>query len=80
MHAALELGDQVLLIAPIIGGEDDLLGRDLPVVGDVEEVAVLLEQPHLPPVDPQPLAEHDHPIALPAGDRPIVELGDLLLE
>ena len=32
------------------------------VVGDVEEVAILLEQPQLSLVDPQPLAEHDHAI------------------
>ena len=50
------------------------------VVGDVEEVAVLLEQPHLSLVDLHPLAEDDHPIALLAGRRPIVELGHHLLE
>ena len=45
LDAVLELGDQILLITAVIGREDDLLGRHVPVVGDVEEVAILLEQP-----------------------------------
>ena len=80
MHAPLELRHQILLITAVIGREHDLLGRHLAVVGDVEEVAILFEQPHLPPVGRQPLAHHDHPITLPAGHRPIVELPDHLLE
>ena len=80
MHAALELGDQVLLITAVIGREHHVLGRHVAVVGDVEEVAILLEQPHLPLVGRQSLAEDDHPIALLAGNRLIVELGDHLFE
>jgi hypothetical protein len=37
-HPALELGNQVLLVAALAGLGDDLVG------GDVEEVAVLVEQ------------------------------------
>ena len=80
VHAALELGDQVLLVAPAVGRQDDLIGRHVAVVGDVEEVAVLLEQPHLPLLGGQPLAEHDHSVVAVAGGRPVVELGDHLLD
>jgi hypothetical protein len=34
------LGDQVLLIAPVIGREHDLFGRGLAVVGDIEEISI----------------------------------------
>ena len=47
VHSALELGDQVFLVAPVIGREHDLFGRGFAVVGDVEEIAILLEQPQL---------------------------------
>src|SRR5208282_3705791 len=80
VHPALELGDQVFLVAPVVGREHDLFGRSHSVVGDVEEVAILLEQPHLPSIRPQELADDDHPITPVTGDWAIVELGDLLLE
>src|SRR5271166_2751338 len=80
MYSALELGDQVLLIAPVIRREHDLFGRGVAVVGDIEEIAILLEQPQLRLVNPQQLADDDYPITSTAGSRPIVELGDHLLE
>src|SRR5450759_153857 len=80
VYAAFELGDQVLLVAAIVGREHDLVGRGHAVVRDIEEVAILLEQPHLPFVRPQKLAQDDHPITLVAGDGAILELGDHLLE
>ena len=67
MHAALELRDQVLLVTAIVGREHDLLGRRFAIVGDIEEVAILLEQPQLRLVNSQPLAEDDDPITLVAG-------------
>ncbi len=42
--------------------------------------STLLEQPHLAHVGRQPLADDDHTVALLAGNRPIVKLGDLLFE
>src|SRR5271163_537597 len=80
MHTCLELRNQVLLIAAIVGLEDDVVGRGRAVVGDVKKVAVLLAQPHRSLVDPHEFAEHDHAVALLAGNRAIRELGDLLLE
>src|ERR1700722_9128412 len=72
MHATFELGDQVLLVAAIVGREHDLFGGLVAVVGDVEEVAILLEQPQLSLVGPQPLTEHHHAITLLASDRAII--------
>src|ERR1019366_6157131 len=43
-HAVLELLDEVLLVAAVVGQQDDLLCRAAAVVGDVEEVAVLFKQ------------------------------------
>src|SRR5208337_1663363 len=80
VHSALELGDQVFLVAPLIGREHNLFGRGFAVVGDIEEVAILLEQPQLRLVNSQQLADYDDPITLAAGDRAVVELGDHLLE
>src|SRR5208337_3202525 len=79
MHSALELGDQVFLVAPVIGREHNLFGRGFAVVGDIEEVAILLEQPQLRLVNSQQLADYDDPITLAAGNRAVVELGDHLL-
>ena len=79
-NSALELSDQVFLVAAIVGREHNLFGRHLAVVGNVEQVAVFLEQSHLSLVDPDELADDDHPIALLAGVRLVVELRDHLLD
>src|SRR4051794_13426697 len=76
----LELRDDVLLVAAAVRLEHQLVGRGGAVVGDEEEVAVFLAQPHRTPVDPQPLAEHHHAIGRPAGRRAIVERGHHLLQ
>ena len=60
--------------------ENTISSAGVTVVGDVEEVAILLEQPHLPSIGSQELADDDHPITPVTGDWAIVELGDLLLE
>ena len=80
VNTAFQLGDQIFLLAAIVGTEDNLLGGHLAIVGDVKEVAVFLEQSPLPLVDSQPLAKHDHPITLSASDRLVPKLGDSLLE
>jgi hypothetical protein len=50
-HASHGRGNQVFLIATAVGREHGLLSRSLAVVGDGEEVAILLEQPHLSPAE-----------------------------
>ena len=40
----LSWAQEVLLVAAVVGLEDDLLGRLLPVVGDVEEAACVVKQ------------------------------------
>ena len=41
-YAIFELLDQILLIAAIVGAEDDFFGRTLGIVGDVEEETQLV--------------------------------------
>ena len=48
-----------------------------PVVGDVKEVANLVEQPYFALLPGDVLADHDHAIRLPTSRRPVVELGHL---
>ena len=79
-NAALELGDQVFLVATIIGREHNLLGRHRAVIGNVKQVSIFLEQPLLSLLDLDELADDDHPIALLAGVRFVVELRDHLFD
>ena len=44
----IQLRQKVLLLAAIIGVEHDFFGRAVPIVGEVEEVAVVVEQLLLP--------------------------------
>ena len=80
VHAPFELGHQVLLVAPATRRQHDLIGRHLAVIGDEEEVAVLLSEPHASLLSGQSLAEHDHAIIPVASHRPVIELGNHLLE
>jgi len=41
--AAVQLRDDVFLIAAVVGRKDDFLGRARPVVGDVEEGTNLVD-------------------------------------
>jgi len=74
-YSALQLRDQILLVAAVVGRKDDLLGGSLALVGDVEEVANLVEQRQLAFFFRDVLAHHHHPVGLVAGRRPVVELG-----
>ena len=47
VHSILELSDDVLLVAGIIGKQDNLLWSHSPVIGYVEEIPDLVEQPVL---------------------------------
>ena len=53
----LSWGHQVLLVAPAPRRQHDLIGRHLAVIGDEEEVAVLLSEPHAALLSGQSLAE-----------------------
>src|SRR5579864_4924067 len=78
MASPVQLGQDVFLIAPPVGTEDNLLRRALPVVGDVEEIADLVEQPRLPLLSRDVLAEDDHAVVPAALRRTVAELGDVL--
>src|SRR5580698_148896 len=79
-NAALELGDQVFLVAAIVGREHNLFGRHRAVVGNVKQVSIFLEQPILSLLDLDELADDDHPIARLAGVRFVVELRNHLFD
>ena len=77
-HPAFEVADEVLLVAALVGFADHLVGGELPVVGDVEEVAVFIEQDVVTPLDRQVLAQGDDAVVLGASARPVGELDYLL--
>ncbi len=57
-HAVLKLPDQVLLAAALVGLEHDFRSRALAVIGDVEKVAVIVEELLLSFYVDQVLAQH----------------------
>ena len=66
-HAVFKLRDQVLLIAALIRLEDHFGWRHRAVVRDVEEIANLVEERELAPLNSDVLAERDDavgPLAL----------------
>ncbi len=79
-NAPLELCMKILLVATVIGFEDNLLDGRLPIVGQVEEVAVVREQLPLAVVALAIFANNDEPIRLLAGDGPILEFCHVLGE
>src|SRR5215469_17019129 len=78
MASPVQLRQSILLITPPVRTEDDLLRRALPVVGDVEEIADLVEQPGLPLLSRDVLPEDDHAVVLATLRRTVAELGDVL--
>ena len=56
MHPVLQLLDQILLVAAVVGREGNLLDRQVTLVGDLKEAAVLLEELFLPLFDADQLA------------------------
>ena len=78
-HSTGQLGDQVLLVAAVVGLEHDVFRVDCPIVGDVEEVANLVEQPSLAFLVSDVLAKHNHPIRLLTFAGLILELGVVLV-
>ncbi len=78
-NAPLVLLNEILLIAAVVGVEDDLLGRRVPVVGDVKEAPRIVEQLLLTLGRFEVFPHHDHAIRLPAQRRRVRELGHVLL-
>ena len=79
VDAALELGDDILLIAALVGAVNDLGRAQVRARGDVEKVADLVEQDlltfHLADI----LAQGDHPIRLFALAGLVVKFGHVLV-
>ena len=69
---------QVLLIAAVVGRKDDFRRRALAIVGDVEEVTVVVKQLSLLVTHSQVLAQRDQAVRFLAGGRPVIELRHLL--
>src|SRR3954447_16887526 len=80
MGTPLELRDQVLLVPAVVGLEDQLPAGPLPVVGQVEPPADLVEQSGLAFLDRDRLADDDQPVRLLAGRRAVADLGHVLAE
>jgi len=51
LHVALQLREEVLLVAAAIGLEDDRLGGLLPIVADVEKAARVIKELFLTAID-----------------------------
>ena len=79
-HPALELRDQVLLVAAVVGLKHQTAGGGLPVVGQVESRADLLEQARLALLHRDRLADDDQPVRPLTGRRLIRDLGHILPE
>ena len=61
---ALELTDDIFLVAAVIGEENDLLQSLLSVIGDVEKISHIVEQPAFSLFDGEVFPNDDHPIGL----------------
>ena len=77
-HLPFQLRDQVLLIAAVVGDEHDLFTRTRPVVGDVEEVPVLVEKLEFAFHHVDLLTQRDQAIDAIAPAGPVFELGHVL--
>ncbi len=75
--AALELLDQILLVAALVGRPHDACPSLRTVVRDIEEVKHLIEQDQLAALDRQILAHHDDAVAAPTLPGSVVKLGHL---
>lgn len=73
-----QLLDRVLLVAAAVGVQHDVLRRAVPVIGDVEEAAAVVEQLELPLVHFQILPDDDHAVFVLTQRGRILELGHVL--
>src|SRR5207244_7442252 len=76
-NVAFELRDQILLLATSPCVLHHLIVGHGPIVGDVEEVADLVEQDVLAPLDRKVLAQGYDPIGFAALDRLVLEVEHL---
>jgi hypothetical protein len=74
---ALELTDDVLLVAAVIGEENNLLGSHLMVVRYIKEVPHIIEQSVLALFDSEIFPNDDHPIRFAAMGGAVIEFSDL---
>src|SRR5271157_431676 len=74
---ALELTDDVFLIAAVIGEENNLLRGPLSVVGDIEKIPHIVKQPTFPFFDGEVFSNDDHPVRLAAMHGAVIEFRDL---
>src|SRR5690606_16553413 len=77
-NAPLEVRVEVLLVAPLVRLEDDLVLGHLEVVGHVEEVADHVAEGSLPTFLDDVLLQDHHAVGLLRLRRLVIELGDLL--
>jgi hypothetical protein len=77
VDSALELTDDVLLIASVIGKENNLLHSHLAVIGDVEKIPYIVEQSALALFNGQVFPDDNHPVRFAAMDGLIIKFGDL---
>ena len=79
-HTALQLLDQVLLVAAVIRLTNDLLCREVSVVRHVEEVPKVRAEGALALFFHDELAQHDDPIRSLGLSRLVLELREVLGE
>jgi hypothetical protein len=77
-NAALELREEVLLIATSVGLTHDLLEGHRTVVGDVEEVAIVLPEAELPAFLDDRLAQSHEAVGATRLVGSVFELGKVL--
>ena len=77
IHAALELGDEVLLVAALVGQPNYFCRAHVRARGDVVVIADLVDQGVLALRPADVLADHDHPVLLAALARTVLELGNV---
>ena len=78
-RTVLELLDEILLVTPIIGQEDNFLRRIGSIIGDVKEIAVQIEQPHAALFLGNILADHNHAVGLLTSRGLVFKLGHLFV-
>ena len=78
-YTALELRYEILLIATPVGRENDLLGRRIPVVSNIEKAFRVVEQFHLPLRNFEILPGNNYAIGFLAQRGRMFELGNVFL-
>ena len=73
-NTILELLDQFFLVATFVGAKHNFARRQVLAVCDVKEVTDIRKQNLLPLLNRKVLADHDHPVVLPAIPRLVDKL------